>query len=64
MSLFLVDGADGQILAELETLDEAIQVMERLAQDPEAARLCLVEFRGGGGSLASYQSTTAVRVLH
>jgi hypothetical protein len=63
MSLLLVDETDGRIVAELETAHEAIQVMARLAQDPEAAHLCLVELRAGGGSLASFNSSTAVRVL-
>jgi hypothetical protein len=63
VSLLLVDDADGQVLAELETLEEAVEVMSRLAHDPEAAGLCLVELGGGGGSLASYESTTTLRVL-
>ena len=63
MGLLLVDDTDGQVLAELETLEEALEIMERLAQDPAAANLCLVEFGGGGGALTSFESTTTLRVL-
>jgi hypothetical protein len=63
VSLLLVDDTDGRILAELETIDEAIEVLELLADDPAAEGLCLVQFGQGGGSLAAYGSTTTVRVL-
>jgi hypothetical protein len=63
VSLFLVDDTDGRILAELETLDEAIEMMDCLARDPEAAGLCLVEFGRGGGTLAGFESSTTLRVL-
>jgi hypothetical protein len=38
-------------------------MMERLARDPAAAGLCLVEFGRGGGSLAGFESSTTLRVL-
>jgi hypothetical protein len=63
MSLFLVDDTDGRILAELETLEDAIEMMERMARDPATAGLCLVEFGRGGGSLAGFESSTTLRVL-
>ena len=63
MSLLLVDDTDGRILAELETLEEAIETLEHLAEDPAAAGLCLVEISRGGGSLAGFESTTTLRVL-
>jgi hypothetical protein len=63
VSLLLVDDADGRVLAVLETLDEAIEVLEHLAEDSAADDLCLVELSGGGGSLAAYESTTTLRVL-
>jgi hypothetical protein len=63
VSLLLVDDTDGQVLAELETLEQAFEILERLAQDPAAADLCLVELGGGGGALTSLQSTTTLRVL-
>jgi hypothetical protein len=63
VGLLLVDDADGQVLAELETLEEALEIMERLAQDPAGANLCLVDFGGGGDVLTSFQSTTTLRVL-
>jgi hypothetical protein len=63
VSLFLVDDTDGRILSELETLEEAIEMMECLARDPETAGLCLVEFGRGGGSLAGFESSTTLRVL-
>jgi hypothetical protein len=63
VSLFLVDDTDGRIVAELETLEEAIEAMEFLAQNPETANLCIVEFGDNGGSLALVQSSTALRVL-
>ena len=63
MSLFLVDDTDGRVIAELETLGEALEIMERLAEDPEAAGLCLVEFGRGGGAVTSYESSTTMRVL-
>ena len=63
MSLLLVDDADGRVLAVLETLDEAIEILEHLADDPAANGMCLVELSRGGGSLAAYESTTTLRVL-
>lgn len=63
MSLLLVDDTDGRILAELETLDEAIEALEYLADDPAAAGLCLVEVGQGGGALAAFESTTTLRIL-
>jgi hypothetical protein len=63
VGFLLVDDADGQVLAELETIEEALEILERLAQDPGTANLCLVEFGGGGGALTSFQSTTTLRVL-
>ena len=63
MSLVLVDDTDGRVVAELETLDDAIEAMERLAQNPDTANLCLVDFGDTGGSLARVQSSTTLRVL-
>jgi len=63
VSLLLVDDTDGRILAELETIDEALEVLELLADEPAAEGLCLVQLSRGGGSLAAYGSTTTVRVL-
>jgi hypothetical protein len=63
MSLFLVDDTDGRVLAELETLADALEIMERLAWDPEAEGLCLVEFGRGGGAVAGFESSTTLRVL-
>jgi hypothetical protein len=63
VSLLLVDEADGRVLAVLETLGEALEVLEHLADDPAAAGLCLVEMSRGGGSLAAYESTTTLRIL-
>jgi hypothetical protein len=63
MSLLLVDDRDGRVVAELETLDEAVAVMEHLARDPETDHLCLVELRHASGALAGYDSSTTVRVL-
>jgi len=63
VSLFLVDDTDGRVLAELETLDDAIEIMEHLASDPTTAGLCLVELGRGGGSLAGFESSTTLRVL-
>ena len=63
MGLLLVDDADGQVLAKLETLEEALEILERLAEDPATANLCLVETGGGGGALTSFESTTTLRVL-
>jgi len=63
VSLFVVDDTDGLILAELETLEDAIEMMERMARDPATAGLCLVELGRGGGSLAGFESSTTLRVL-
>ena len=44
-------------------LEDAIEMMERLARDPATAGLCLVELSRGGGSLAGFESSTTLRVL-
>ena len=63
MSLLLVDDRDGRVVAELETLDEAIEVMEHLASEPDTAHLCLVDLRQTSGALAGYESSTTLRIL-
>ena len=63
MTLLLVDDTDGRIIAELETIDEAMEVLEHLADDPAAEGMCLVQLDQGGGSLAAFASSTTVRVL-
>jgi hypothetical protein len=63
VTLLLVDDTDGRIIAELDMLDEALEVLELLADDSAAEGLCLVQLRQGGGSLAAFGSTTTVRVL-
>ena len=62
MPLLLVDDRDGRIVAELESVDEAIGVLEAMASEdadfPEY--LCLVEVRSAHGSL--FETDTGIKI--
>ena len=65
MSLLLVDDRDGRIVAELESEDEAVGVLEAMASEdagwPEY--LCLVDVRSAHGSLLGTDTSIKIRAL-
>ena len=64
MSLLLVDDRDGRILAEVQTPDEAQQLLEALWGDEDVPPyLCLVELRSHHGTVIGTDTTVKVRPL-
>lgn len=65
MPLLLVDDRDGRIVAELESEDEALAVLEAMARDDETLPeyFCLVEFRSAQGSVLGSETTIKLRTL-
>jgi hypothetical protein len=63
MSLLLVDDRDGRVIAELESHEEALRLLERLAgADPETAeRLCIVAFNDHQGAMVATESSVTIR---
>ena len=65
MALLLVDDRDGRIVAELESQEEALLLLERLASnDPDLADyLCIVAFHDHAGSMMETESSVTIRPL-
>jgi hypothetical protein len=65
MPLLLVDDRDGRVVAEIETEEQATQVLDAWARDdgsiPEY--LCLVEFHSRHGAVLGTDSSITVRPL-
>ena len=65
----LVDDRDGRVLAVLDDLEDAFELLDELLDeaaedDPElVAALCIVRFDSRHGSLVGADSTTRVRLL-
>ena len=66
MPLLLVDDRDGRILAELETPEEALSILEAMARDDGSApeELALVEFHSHQGSVVGTDTSLTIHVLH
>jgi hypothetical protein len=66
MPLLLVDDRDGRVVAELESEDEAVLVLEAMARDDEdfPEYLCLVEGHSTRGSLLNTDTSITIRMLH
>ena len=66
MALLLVDDRDGRIVAELESQEEALLLLERLASDDSEAvdSLCLVSFHDNPGAVVGTASSVSIRPLH
>ena len=66
MPLLLVDDRDGRVVAELESADEALGLLEAMASGdtdfPEW--LCLVEVRSAQGSLFGTDTSITIGTLH
>ena len=65
MPLLLVDDRDGRVVAELESQDEVLRVLETLASDDSATPdyLCIVELNDRQGSLLGTASAVTIRPL-
>jgi hypothetical protein len=65
MSLLLVDDRDGRIVAEIETEEQATQVLDGWARSdgslPEY--LCLVELHAHDGAILGTETTIRIRPL-
>jgi hypothetical protein len=65
MSLLLVDDRDGRVVAQLETHEQALNLLERLAtNDPDMAdSLGIVAFRDRHGAIVATESSVTIRPL-
>ena len=65
MPLLLVDDRDGRIVAELESEDQALAVLEAMATDDERVPeyLCLVECHSTHSSLFGTDTSIKIRPL-
>jgi hypothetical protein len=65
MPLLLVDDRDGRIVAELESEDQALAVLEGMARDDETVPeyLCLVEFHSVRSSVLGTDTSIKIRTL-
>ncbi len=65
MTYLLVNDSDSRVLAELESADQALRLLERLSRrHPDvAAGLSVVNFQDSHGTLAGASSSIRVRVL-
>ena len=65
MSVLLVDDRDGRVLAELESQERALRMLERVARvEPDMAdSLCIVSFRTRPGSIVATESSVTIRSL-
>jgi hypothetical protein len=61
----LVDDRDGRVLAVLEDVEQAFELLDEVAcDDPELAdALCIVRFDSHHGTFVGAESTTRVRLL-
>jgi hypothetical protein len=61
----LVDDRDGRVLAVLDDLEDAFELLDDVTDDdPELAdALCIVRFDSRHGSVVGAESTTRVRLL-
>ena len=66
MPLLLVDDRDGRVLAELDSHEQALCLLERLSSDDPATPeyLCIVALTGGQGALVGTESSVVIRPLH
>lgn len=63
MPLLLVDDRDGRIVAELESEDEALRILEAMAAEQAPEYLCLVDCHSTQGSLVGTDRTVKIRSL-
>ena len=65
MPYFLVDDADGRVLAEFESAESALRIFERVNRSkPDiATHLCVVRLEDAQASLGSVSTSVALRIL-
>jgi hypothetical protein len=65
MPLLLVDDRDGRVMAELESHEQALRLLERLASDESetAAYRCIVALQDRPGALVASESSVTIRPL-
>jgi hypothetical protein len=65
MALLLVDDRDGRVVAELESQDEVLRVLEALAREDGSIppEYCLVEFQSRQGAIVAAESSIRIRPL-
>ncbi|HYY33433.1 MAG TPA: hypothetical protein VE693_07600 [Gaiellaceae bacterium] len=63
MPLLLVDDRDGRVVAELESQEQALRLVESLdSHDPQALDyLCIVEFHDRPGAILGTESSVTIR---
>jgi hypothetical protein len=65
MPFLLVDDRDGRVVAELESQDEVLRVLEGLAREDASipSDYCLVEFQSRQGTILGAESSIRIRPL-
>ena len=65
MPVLLVDDRDGRVVAELESQDEALRVLEALAREEASIPeyYCLVELDSRDGTIVGVDSSIKIRPL-
>jgi len=65
MPLLLLDDRDGRVVAEIDTPEQAMQLLDAWARDDGSlpAYLCLVEVRSRHGAVLGTDSSIKVRPL-
>ena len=65
MSYFLVDDTDGRVLAELESAEQALRLLERASRHKSKLTdsLCVVRLEESPGSVVGVSTSTTLRAL-
>ena len=65
MPMLVVDDRDGRIVAELESEEEALRVLEALAREDTSTSppYCLVEFFSSQGAIFGAETSIKIRPL-
>ena len=65
MPLLLVDDRDGRIVAELQSEEEAVRVLEAMAREDASVPeyLCLVDLHSNHGSVLGTDKSIKIRTL-
>lgn len=63
MPLLLVDDRDGRIVAEVQSEDQALRILEAMSGGEVPEYLCLVDFQSNHGSVLGADTTVKIRTL-
>lgn len=63
MPLLLVDDRDGRIVAEVQSEDQALRILEAMSGEEVPEYFCLVDFQSNHGSLFGTDTTIKIRTL-